>query len=149
VPSAPGPINSRPEAENPTARREYESFDWYEEISGVLAAGTAFVELGTFSGKPDRIRARVSASSADIRLRNPGEAAGSPIRVRLSEDENVYAGSRIVEARDPAGAGGATVFVTGFFHSRHIDRRESRRGPTLSDVRARAEAPPEQIEPRY
>jgi hypothetical protein len=128
-PSTPGYPISREITERPHATREYTGFDWYEEFSFLLPAGTAFTDAGQFSGLPDSITVRVSASSAEIRLRMPGNAPGTIHRVRVDQVIELKAGARIVEARDPAGVGGASIFVLGQYASRHIDVRDNRPGP--------------------
>jgi hypothetical protein len=149
MPSAPGPIDARQEAERPAARREYESFDWYEAATLTLAANATFQEVITFSGRVGRVDVEISAGPLNLRFRNRGEAAGSSIRLTATGVHELRNVCEIVEIQDPAGGGTQVVTATGWHPLRHIDRRESRRGPTLSDVRPRDQAPPEQIELRY
>jgi len=148
VPSAPKAIPARREAERPTARREYESFDNYQHADFVVPAGTAFVEAIQFSGLPERLRVRSTNNGYQVRLRNPGEPPQDPMAVFVSEITNIPLGARIVECRDPGGAGGGTISITGYWPSRAIDKRTSRRGPLASDVRPREQGAPEQLEPR-
>jgi hypothetical protein len=145
VPSFPG---ARQEAERPPGRREYESFDSYEHTDFVVPAGTGFVVAMTFSGLPDRIRVRTTNNGYIVRLTNPGETPQNPVAVFISELSVFPTPARIVECRDPGGAGGGTISVTGYYATRNIDRRVSRRGPLASDVRARDQGAPEQISPR-
>lgn len=145
VPSFPAP---RREAERPTAGREYESFDWYEEIIANVPAGSAFSEIGRFSGRPGKVILRSRLATAEIRFRRLGGPPGDAIRVRSTDVFEVATGEQIVEARDVAGAGGDSVQVTGLIPTRHIDRRDTAPGPRLSDVRAREQGAPEQLDPR-
>jgi hypothetical protein len=148
VPSAPRAIAARREGEKPTARREYESYDWYEGVNVAVPAGTTPVPLFTFSGMPDRIMVYMSGGTHFVRLRNPGEAAGAEIVLTGLTQLEFRVGARIVEIRDATGAGGSNANIVGYYGTRSIDRRASRRGPLASDVRARDQGAPEQLEPR-
>jgi len=132
-PSAPSYPPERRSAQRPVSRREYEGYDWYEEFLFTIPAGTAFVEAGRFSGRPDKIIARCNASSQEIRLRRQGEAPGSTIRLRIAEPLTIPTGAEIVEARDPSGAGAGVIFVTALFSSRAIDIRDNRPGPVREE----------------
>lgn len=101
-----------------TGRREYETLDWYEELLFLIPAGAAFVEAGRFATRPDKIVVRTNLSSVEIRLRPRGGAPGDFIRVRVAEPLTFPTGAEVVEARDPAGVGGQTIFITGLYNSK-------------------------------
>jgi len=126
VPSYPPP---RASAELPAGHREYESFDNYESQRLVLAATTAFQEIISFSGTPESIIIDATAAGVDVRFRNLGEAAPNFIRLEGAGERRFQLRARIVEARDPTGAGGQGVTATGRYASRSIDVRADRRGP--------------------
>ncbi len=146
--SAPRAVRARGEAERPPGRREYTSYDQHETITAILPAVATFSEVGTFSGRPDRIVFTIGGFPVEVRLRNRGEAPGSVTRMLNTAQTIELPGAEIVEARDPTGAGTQTVNAVGFYASRHIERRTSRRGPLLTDVRARDQGAPEQLNPR-
>lgn len=148
MPSAPSAIAARAQAERPVSHREHLSNDWYEEFSFTLPATTAFSEACTFSGYPSTVIARVSANTADVVLKNPGEAAGSPVRIQNLVVIEIGCGGRTVLARDPTGAGGGVLSILARYPSRNIDVRESRRGPVLSHTRQDELQGPTQYEPR-
>lgn len=149
MPCTPPAVGARREAERPTARREYESFDWYEAATLVVPITGVFTEVITFSGMPDSIQLHTGSASTQYRLRNPGEPPGSQLFFEANTTIDLKMGARIVEAANPTAAAGLRVNVTGRYGSRNIDRRTSRRGPLASDVRARDQGAPEQLEPRY
>ena len=126
VPSYPAPRES---AELPAGHREYESFDNYESQRIVLAASTAFQEVISFSGTPESIIIDATAAGIDVRFRNLGEAAPNFIRLEGAGERRFQLRARIVEARDPAGAGGQGITATGRYASRSIDVRADRAGP--------------------
>jgi len=148
VPSTPSLPSARAEAERPTGRREYESFEWYEVLRGVAQGTVAFNEVGTFSGRPDSIIIEVITASVEIRFRNRGEAPGSVALFTTAGVREFHVSAEIVEMRDPGFGGGQVVLAIGRYASRAIERRQSRRGPLLTDVRPREQGAPEQLEPR-
>lgn len=130
MPSTPTYPSCRPTAQHPAGGREYESFDQYESNSITLAASTVFQEVITFSGTPESIVVDVSAVNVEVRFRNRGEAAFSPIRIQSAGERRFQVRAQIVEARDPTGAGAQLVTATGRFASRSIAVRENRPGPS-------------------
>jgi len=130
MPSAPPKIGERATAKRREPTRTSESFDWYESARIVLAAGTAFQEVVTFSGRPESIILDTTAVGVDFRLRHRGESAGSVIRIEGIATRVLDVSAEIVEARDPAGVGGQGVTATGRFMSRNIDVRAHRAGPS-------------------
>jgi len=129
-PSAPGGPATRPIAKREAARREYESFDGSESASITLAATTVFQEVITFGGRPDSIIVDSSAAAIEFRFRDRGQPARAPIRVQAAGERRLQIGAEIVEARDPAGAGGQFVTATGRWASRSIDVRMQNAGPS-------------------
>lgn len=111
------------------ASREYESSDWYETRTLVLAAGTAFQEVIRFSGRADAVSVQISAVPVFIRLRNRGASGGTAIRLGATGTHELRVTGEIFEVQDQSGAGGQTITVTGRYHSRHIDSRDNRAGP--------------------
>jgi hypothetical protein len=80
-----------------------------------LAASALFQEVVRFSGRPDRIDLHSSAIGVEFQYRNRGnEAVPGPV-VRAIGLYETDASFDIVEARDPAGAGGQLVTVTGYW----------------------------------
>lgn len=132
MPSTPGYPRSRTTAQRAEARRTSESFDWYESNRIVLAASTLFQEVISFSGRPDSIVLDSTATGVEYRLRNRGGPPGSPIRVEGIAQRDLQVSAEIVEARDPAGAGGQGFSATGRWSSRNIDERSNRGGPLRS-----------------
>jgi len=130
MPSVPAKVQSRASAKRREGSRTSESFDWYESARLVLAAGTTFQEVITFSGRPESIILDTTAAGVEFRLRHRGEAAGSNIRIEGIATRVLDVSAEIVEARDPAGVGGQGVTATGRFMSRSIDVRADRRGPS-------------------
>jgi len=130
MPSVPSYPTCRPTAQHPAAGREYESFDQYESASVTLAASAVFQEVLTFSGTPESIVVDVSAAGVEVRFRNRGEAAFSPILIQGAGERRFQVRAQIVEARDPAAGGGQLVTATGRFASRSIAVRENRPGPS-------------------
>jgi hypothetical protein len=147
-PSVPSFPTARVEAERPNARREYEHFDQAENWEFTVPAGTVFVTAVTFSGRPDLFYIRNVGTQLSLRFREPGEAGGPRLVVGANSDLTIRTCSRIVEVLDPAGGGGQFLAGYALYHTRNIDRRESRRGPLASDVRPREQGAPEQLEPR-
>ena len=138
MPSTPGYPGERATAKRREAQRTGESFDWYESQRIVLAASTLFQEVITFSGRPESIILDTTATGVEFRLRHRGEAAGTPIRIEGIATRVLDVSAEIVEARDPAGAGGQGVTATGRFMSRGIDVRAHRAGPSRERVLAPA-----------
>lgn len=130
MPSAPQLPTARPSAQRQAARREYESLDSYSSETTTMAAGTAFQRIATFNGRADRIRILVNAGVIHVRFGDRGRAAGAPINPIQSGLTLYDFGAEIVEARDPTGAGGMIVTVTGLYASRDIDVRDNRPGPS-------------------
>jgi len=90
-----------------------EKFGRYETVQAVLGATTAFTELGRFSGIPDQVDVWASAAGLDVRLRDTAFPEESAVRTIANDWVRNVAARRVVEARDPAGAGGQTVSVVG------------------------------------
>jgi hypothetical protein len=130
MPSTPGFPAERPTAQRPAANREVESFESAESGAITLAASTVFQEVITFGGRPDSIIIDASAAAIEVRFRNRGEAARAPIRVQGAGERRYQIMAEIVEARDPAGAGGQLVTATGRWASRAIDVRSNNPGPS-------------------
>lgn len=141
APSAPGYPRERATAQRAEGRRTTESFDWYESARLVLAASTVFQEVISFSGRPDSIVLDATATGVEFRLRNRGGPPGSIIRIEGIAQRDLQVSAEIVEARDPAGAGGQGVTATGRWASRNIDERSNRGGPN----RAKASLPQSEL----
>jgi hypothetical protein len=90
-----------------------EKFGRYETVQAVLGATTTFTELGRFSGTPDQVDIWASAAGLDVRLRDTAFPEESAVRTIANDWVRNVAARRVVEARDPAGAGGQTVSVVG------------------------------------
>lgn len=148
MPSAPEKIGARGEAERPPATREYESSDQFEGFEFTLAAGAGFQQVVQFAGRPDAIVLRVVGTQLRVRFREPGEAANQPYVIQGGTTEEFKVAGRIVEMQDPGAAG--TQFVSGYgrYASRHIERRQGRRGPLRTTVHDYETAAPEQVTPR-
>lgn len=129
MPSYPGRPPEQPTTERPSAVRNFESFEWYEAGSLVLAANALFQEIITFSGRPDSIEISTIGGPLNFRLRNRGQAAGTPINIPNAGTHNFRLAAEIVEVQDPLGAGAQRASVIGRFASRHIDVRNNRPGP--------------------
>jgi|GEM_PF-3365819 len=130
MPSAPKKIGGRPSATGPAARREYESFDWYEAATRTVAANTTFQEVITFSGKVARVDIEISAGPLNLRFRYRGEAPGSAIRLGAIGLHSFHNECEIVEVQDQSGVGGQLVRAIGHHPARGIDVRTDRRGPS-------------------
>jgi len=117
-PGASGTLAEASTVPTGAGRREYETLDWYEELLFLIPAGAAFVEAGRFATRPDKIIARTNLSSVEIRLKPRGGAPGDFLRLRVAEPITFPTGAEIIEARDPAGAGGQTIFITGLYNSK-------------------------------
>lgn len=148
MPSTPSFPEPRTAAFAPPSGREYESYDWYEAATFVLAASAAFQEAITFSGKPDAITVQISAVPVNVRFRNRGQAGGTGIRLGAVGEFTFPIRAEIVEVQDAAGAGGQTFQVTGRYGNRHIDRRENKGGPFLTHVHAHRDPAAEQVDAR-
>jgi hypothetical protein len=91
------------------------SFPRQQSKTATLAASTAFQEVVRFSGRPDRIDLHTSAIGVEFQYRNRGsDAVPGPV-LRATGSYEADASFEIVEARDPAGAGGQLVTVTGYW----------------------------------
>lgn len=130
MPSTPGYPPERQAAERPAAGRETESFDNVEAFTATLPAGTAFTSIADFSGTPDSVHLLALTGPVDVRLAFRGESPGRSIRIAANVPMETRARAQFVEARDPAGAGGQIVIVTGRWSSRAIDVRQNRPGPS-------------------
>jgi hypothetical protein len=130
VPSVPGYPPERQSAMRPAAGREIESFDNVESFTATLAAGTVFLPIANFSGTPDSIHAVAATGPVQIRIAFRGEAPPSFITLLAGVQLETRARGQFVEARDPAGAGGQVVIITGRYSSRAIDVRQNRPGPS-------------------
>lgn len=91
------------------------SFPRAESRSATLAAVTTFAEIARFSGRPDRIDLHSSAAGVEFRFRNRGQDATTGLVVRAAGSYETDASFDLVEARDPAGAGGQLVTAVGFW----------------------------------
>ena len=91
------------------------SFPRYEARTLTLAASTTFQEVARFSGRPARIDLHASAVGVEFRLRNRGEDQSANLVVRAAGPYQTDISKEIVEARDPAGAGGQIVTAVGFW----------------------------------
>lgn len=130
MPSTPGYPPERQSAQRPAALRGVESFDNIESFTATLPAGTAFTAVANFSGTPDSVRLAPRTGPIEFRLAFRGEAPGSPIAVDAANPLETGSRAQFVEARDPAGAGGQIVVVSGRYSSRGIDVRQNRPGPS-------------------
>lgn len=130
APSTPGYPAERASAQRLAGGRDYESYDQVESNVITLAAGTAFQEVITFGGRPESILIDASAAGIDVRFRHRGEAPFAPSRILHAGETRFQVSAEIVEARDPAGAGGQLISVHGRFASRSIDTRQARPGPS-------------------
>ena len=90
-------------------------FPRYQSATITLAASTAFQQVVLFSGRPDRIDVAASAAGVEIRLRNRGEENTDAIRIVNAAFHETDISKEIVEARDPAGAGGQIVTAHGMW----------------------------------
>jgi hypothetical protein len=90
-----------------------EKFGRYETIQAVLGATTTFTELGRFSGTPDQVDVWASAANLDVRFKDTATPEESAVKTIANDWVRNVNARRIVEARDPAGAGGQTVSVLG------------------------------------
>lgn len=90
-------------------------FPRYEARTLTLAASTAFQEVARYSGRPDRIDLHSSAAGIEYRLRNRGESQEANLVSRAAGVYETDLSKEIVEARDPAGAGGQLVTAVGFW----------------------------------
>jgi hypothetical protein len=109
---------------------ERQSFDNIESFTATIGAGTTFVAVANFSGTPDSVRLAPLTGPIEFRLAFRGEAPGGPIRVDAANPLETNTRAQFVEARDPAGAGGQVVVVSGRYASRGIDVRQNRPGPS-------------------
>jgi len=92
-------------------------FPRYESRSATLAATTVFAEVARFSGRPDRVDLHSSAAGVEFRLRNRGQADNTGLIVRAAGSYETDASFELVEARDPAGAGGQLVTSVGYWQA--------------------------------
>jgi len=145
MPSTPGYPPERQAAMRPAAGREVESFDNVESFTATLAAGTVFLPIANFSGTPDSVHAVAATGPVQIRMAFRGEAPGAFITLLATVPLETRARAQFIEARDPAGAGGQVVVVTGRYSSRAIDVRQNRPGPS----RERPFLPPEAAATQY
>lgn len=90
-------------------------FPRMESRSATLAASALFQEIARFSGRPDRIDLGSSAVGMEFRFRNRGQDATTGLVVRGVGQYETDASFELVEARDPAGAGGQFVTAVGFW----------------------------------
>jgi len=93
------------------------SFPRYDSGTLTLAASTAFQQVRSFSGRPDRIDLHASAAGVEFRLRNKGQDQSSTVVTRAAGPYETDASFDLVEARDPAGAGGQFVSVVGYWRA--------------------------------
>lgn len=87
----------------------------YDAKTATLAASVVFQEVARFSGRPDRIDLHASAAGVEFRMRNRGQDVSSALVVRTLGPYETDASFELVEARDPAGAGGQLVTVVGYW----------------------------------
>lgn len=90
-------------------------FPRVESRAATLAASTVFQEVARFSGRPDRIDLHSSAAAVEFRFRNRGQDATTGLVVRAAGAYETDASFDLVEARDPAGAGGQLVTAVGYW----------------------------------
>lgn len=90
-------------------------FPRYQSNTITLAATTAFQEVIRFAGRPDRIDYAASAAGVEVRFRNRGETVTDSIRVPNAAFHDTDLSKEIMEARDPAGAGGQLVTAHGMW----------------------------------
>jgi hypothetical protein len=131
APRYPDPVRT---ARRKNPNREYQSYDWYESSILTLAANTTFQEVARFSGRPDAITVQTGTAGVNVRLRNRGAAAGTSIRLAVTGTQALDVTAEIVEAQDPAGAGGQVIVAVGKFGSHGIDTRENFPGPVRDPV---------------
>jgi len=113
---AGGYPNARPvEQYGGVPQANYDLGWWYETINFTTLAGTAFAEAGRFSGRPDSVTVHTSGPTTDIRFRRRGGPPGDSISVDGTGPMEIGASGEILEARDPAGAGGTAVRAVGRF----------------------------------
>jgi len=117
----------------PAPGREYTSFDGLEEANLTLAAGTAFQEIITFSGRPDSITVTTIGSTVDIRIRDRGRGPGRISRFIASSVAPLLIPGEIVEARDSAGVGGMLVVVRGLYASGDVAVRNHLPAPPRAE----------------
>lgn len=130
APSTPGFPEPRASAQRPAGRREYESYDNAESAFITLAASTVFQEVITFGGRPESIIIDASAAAIEVRFSNRGQAPRAPVRLQHAGETRFQVAAEIVEARDPAGAGGQLVTAIGRYASGGIDVRNNFGGPS-------------------
>ena len=92
-------------------------FPRVESRSATLAAVATFAEIARFSGRPDRIDLHSSAAGVEFRFRNRGQDATTGLVVRAAGSYETDASFELVEARDPAGAGGQLVTAVGYWQA--------------------------------
>jgi len=92
-------------------------FPRYESRSATLAAVATFAEVARVSGRPARIDLHSSAAGVEFRFRNRGQTDETGLIVRGAGAYETDASFELVEARDPAGAGGQLVTAVGYWQA--------------------------------
>jgi hypothetical protein len=90
-------------------------FPGYQSATLTLTATTNWQLVVRFAGRPDRIDIAASAAGVNFRLRNRGDDEADAIRIVNAAFHETYISKDIVEAQDPAGAGGQIVTCHGMF----------------------------------
>lgn len=112
------PVKFPPAYPEPRERPEgaiAQRFPRMESRHATLAASTLFQEVARFSGRPDRIDLHSSAAAVEFRFRNRGQDSTTGLIVRAAGPYETDASFDLVEARDPAGAGGQLVTAVGYW----------------------------------
>lgn len=95
-------------------------FPRQQRFTATLGAVTTFAEVARFSGRPDRIDLHSSAAGVEFQYRNRGgDTVPGPV-VRAAGAYETDASFDLVDARDPAGAGGQLVTVIGYWSAESL-----------------------------
>jgi len=128
-PSTPGFPPEREITDPPGGKREYESYENLEAFRTVLAAGTVFQEVASFSGTVDSVHINTIGGPVDVRVRFRGVAPSNFVQIPSNGQLELRVRAEFIEARDPGGGGAQALLITGRYGSRHIDVRAHRSGP--------------------
>lgn len=95
-----------------------------------LAAGTAFVELGRFSGRPDSIVLHTSHSQTVWRISDRGRPPHVEYRTAFPGYLPIDVRGEVIEVSDATGVNTPRVTAIGRYASRQIDVRSNNPGPS-------------------
>lgn len=112
LPHAAGFPPSRGEAPRvPAAEPTYDQHGGYESFNVSVPAPGSLVEVCRFSGIPDSVILSTSGPDLEVRFRRRGGPPGDFILIAGAPRGDVVCTGEIVEARDPAAAGGIQLRV--------------------------------------